>query len=334
MRLECVAMTRVATRALLLSIGIGVALSRPGAARQQPVTERSRPWTQARTAWGDPDLGGVWTSDNNFSVPLERPADVAGKPMLDGADLENALRARARMIAAVADGGAVGAGPSHWYENLTARSRRSSLIIDPPDGRLPALTAEAQRRAAQAALAVGSRGQADSWEDRSLWDRCITVGLPSVMFPTGYNNNVQILQAPGYVTITHEMMHDTRIIPLDGRPHLSPAIRHYLGDSRGRWDGNTLVIDVTNFHRNTNYRGSGETLHLVERYTRTAKDALRYEVTIDDPHTFERPWTAVLDLAPQGRMYEYACHEGNRGLENVLSAARAEERQADAGSRH
>ena len=154
MRLECVAVTRVATRALLLSIGIGVALSRPGAARQQPVTERpSRPWTQARTAWGDPDLGGVWTSDNNFSVPLERPADVAGKAMFDGADLENALRARARMIAAVADGGAVGAGPSHWYENLTARSRRSSLIIDPPDGRLPALTAEAQQRAAQAAVA-------------------------------------------------------------------------------------------------------------------------------------------------------------------------------------
>ena len=326
-------MARIAVRAWLLTISIAIALGTPGTAQQPSGTEHpSRPWTPARTSWGDPDLGGVWTSDNNFSVPLERPADVAGKAMLDGADLENALRARARMIAAVADGGPVGAGPSHWYENLTARSRRSSLIIDPPDGRLPALTAEAQQRAAQAAVARRGRGPADSWEDRSLWDRCITVGLPSVMFPTGYNNNVQILQAPGYVTVTHEMMHDTRIIPLDGRPHLSPAIRQYLGDSRGRWDGNTLVIDVTNFHPNTNYRGSGETLHLVERYTRTAKDGLRYEVTIDDPHTFERPWTAVLDLAPQGRMYEYACHEGNRGLENVLSAARAEEREAAAGS--
>jgi hypothetical protein len=146
------------------------------------------------------------------------------------------------------------------------------------------------------------------------------------MFPTGYNNNVQILQAPGYVTITHEMMHDTRVIPLDGRPHVSPLIRHYMGDSRGRWDGNTLVIDVTNFHPNTNYRGSGATLHLIERYTRTAPGALRYEVTIDDPHTFARAWTAVLDLEPQGSMYEYACHEGNRGLENILRAARAEER--------
>ena len=120
------------------------------------------------------------------------------------------------------------------------------------------------------------------------------------MFPTGYNNNVQILQAPGFVTITHEMMHDTRVIPLDGRPHVSPAIRHYMGDSRARWEGTTLVVDVTNFHPATNYRGSGETLHLIERYTRTAPDTMSYEVTIDDPHTFERPWTAVLDLAAAG----------------------------------
>jgi hypothetical protein len=280
-------------------------------------------WSHPRTAWGDPDLEGVWTSDNNFAIPLERPAEVADKEFLDGPDLEAALARRAKTIAAVADGGVVGAGPSHWYENLTARSRRSSLIIDPRDGRLPAMTAEARAAAEQSARA--GRGPADSWEDRSLWDRCITVGLPAVMFPTGYNNNVQILQAPGIVTITHEMMHDTRVIPLDGRAHLSPRIRHYMGDSRGRWEGDTLVIDVTNFHPKTNYRGSRDTLHLIERYTRTAADALRYEVTIDDPHTFERPWTAVLDLAPQEDIYEYACHEGNRGLENILRAARFEE---------
>jgi hypothetical protein len=137
-----------------------------------------------------------------------------------------------------------------------------------------------------------------------------------------------ILQAPGLVTITHEMMHDTRIIPMDGRPHLSPAMRHYMGDSRGRWEGNTLVIDVTNFHPKSNYRGSGETLHLTERYTRTAADQLRYEVTIDDQNTYERPWTAVLDLQPQGRIYEYACHEGNRGLENILRAASFEKATA------
>ena len=285
-------------------------------------------YSPPRLVWGDPDFEGVWTSDNNFSIPLERPADVADKEFLDGEDLERALASRAKLIDAIADGGPVGAGPPHWYENLTARSRRSSLIIDPSNGRLPALTAAAKQRAAAAAAARRGRGPSDSWEDRSLWDRCITVGLPSVMFPTGYNNNVQILQAPGYVTITHEMMHDTRIIPLDGRAHLSPAIRHYMGDSRARWAGATLVIDVTNFHPNTNYRGAGETLHLIERYTRTGPRALRYEVTIDDPQTFERPWTAVLDLEPQKDIYEYACHEGNLGLANILRAARREEQTA------
>ncbi|HZI80486.1 MAG TPA: hypothetical protein VFD69_13285 [Vicinamibacterales bacterium] len=288
-------------------------------------------WTPPRMPWGDPDLEGVWTSDNNFSIPLERPAAVADKEFLEGKDLEDALANRAKLIAAVADGGAVGAGPSHWYENLTAKSRRSSLIIDPGNGRLPALTAEARARAAAEEASRRGRGPADSWEDRSLWDRCITVGLPAVMFPTGYNNNVQILQAPGYVTVTHEMMHDTRVIPLDGRPHISSRIRQYLGDSRARWEGDTLVIDVTNFHPNTSYRGARETLHLIERYTRTGPDAMRYEVTVDDPRTFERPWTAVLDLAPQKDMYEYACHEGNRGLENILRAARLDDAAAVRG---
>jgi hypothetical protein len=302
-------------------------------AQRAPEPSRPSGWNHPRTTWGDPDLEGVWTSDNNFSIPLERPASVAGKEFLEGRELEDALATRAKLIAAVADGGAVGAGPAHWYENLTARSSRSSLVIDPRDGRLPALTATARLRGAAAAAARKGRGPSDSWEDRSLWDRCITVGLPAVMFPTGYNNNVQILQAPGYVTVTHEMMHDTRVIPLDGRPHLSPAIRHYMGDSRARWEGTTLVIDVTNFHPKTNYRGAQETLHLVERYTRTAPDAMRYEVTIDDPQTFERPWTAVLDLAPQGDLFEYSCHEGNRGLENILRAARLEEAHAASGAR-
>ena len=302
----------------------GIALGDLAAPHAQSTPARA-PWSHPRTAWGDPDLEGVWTSDNNFAIPLERPADVADKEFLDGAELDTALARRAKTIAAVADGGVVGAGPSHWYENLTARSRRSSLIIDPKDGRLPALTAGARARAAAEQAVRAGRGPADSWEDRNLWDRCITVGLPAVMFPTGYNNNVQILQAPGYVTITHEMMHDTRIVPLDPRPHVSPGIRQYMGDSRGRWEENALVIDVTNFHPKTNYRGSRDTLHLIERYTRTGVDHIRYEVTIDDPSTFERPWTAVLDLAPQKDIYEYACHEGNRGLENILRAARFEE---------
>jgi len=309
---------------LTLALVLAVALAQPAGPR----------WTQPKTPWGDPDLGGVWTSDDNFSIPLERPADVAGKRFLDGTDLEDALARRAKTIAAVETGGEVGAGPSHWYENLSARSTRSSLIIDPPNGRLPAFTPAARERAATAAAARSSSGPADSWTDRSLWDRCITVGLPFVMFPTGYNNNVEIIQAPGYVVITHEMIHDARIVSMDGRPHLSPAIHQYMGDSRGRWDGNTLVIDVTNFHPaittyhpTASFRGNGARLHLIERYTRTARDEIRYEVTVDDPGTFEHPYTAVLDLKPQGSIFEYACHEGNRGLANILSAARAEEKR-------
>ena len=322
------------SRTILLTVGIIAALTLSRTAAQRPnapASQAGRRWTPPRTTWGDPELEGVWTSDNNFSIPLERPAEVADKIFLDGKDLDDALAGRAKTIEAVALGGEVGAGPSHWYENLSARSTRSSLIVDPPNGRLPAFTPAARQRAA----ARGTGGSADSWTDRSLWDRCITVGLPFVMFPTGYNNNVRIIQARDYVVLIHEMIHDARVVPMDGRPHLSSAIRQYMGDSRGRWDGNTLVVDVTNFHPSVtayhptaSFRGHGATLHLIERYTRTARDEIRYEVTVDDPGTFERPYTAVLDLKPQGSIFEYACHEGNRGLANILSAARAEERDA------
>jgi len=317
---------------MALVIAFAFALAKP--AGQRANASAARRWTPPRTAWGDPDLGGVWTSDDNFSIPLERPPEVADKVFLDGKDLEEALARRAKTIAAVETGGSVGAGPSHWYENLSARSSRSSLIIDPPDGRLPAFTSVARQRAAAAEAGERSSGAADSWTDRSLWDRCVAVGLPFVMFPTGYNNNVSIMQASGYVVLTHEMIHDARVIPMDGRPHLSPAIRQYMGDSRGRWDGDTLVVDVTNFkpaittyHPAASFRGHGATLHLIERYTRTARDEMRYEVTVDDPGTFTRPYTAVLDLKPQGRIFEYACHEGNHGLANILSAARVEDRR-------
>jgi hypothetical protein len=292
----------------------------------QPATAE---WEHPRTSWGDPSLEGVWSSDNNYAVPLERPPEFADKEFLDGADLEAALAQRAQRVEAVTNGSGVGAGPAHWYENLDGGSRRSSLIIDPADGRLPPLTAAARERIAAEQAARAERGPADSYTDRSLWDRCITVGLPAMMFPTGYNNSVKILQAPGYVTITHEMIHDTRIIPLDGSPHLPEQFRHYLGDSRAHWEGNTLVIDVTNFRPETNYRGSRETLHLIERYTRIGEDRMEYTFTVNDPDTWERPWTVIIDLAQQeGEQYEYACHEGNLGLENILKAARFEESRA------
>jgi hypothetical protein len=284
----------------------------------------------ARTPWGDPDLQGVWTSDSNSTVPFERPDTFAGKAVLDGDELIQVQQEReqSRSRTAPFAGGITGAGPVHWYEHFGAKSARTSLVVSPTDGRIPPMIPSAQQREAMRAAKRAGRGPADSWEDRSLWDRCISRSLPNVMFPTIYNNNIQIVQTPGYVAITHEMIHDTRLIPLDGRSHVSPKIRQYMGDPRGHWEGNTLVVDVTNFTDRTNYRGSGDTLHLIERFTRVGNGAIRYEVTVDDPQTFAQPWTAALDLTPQSQLFEYACHEGNYGLGNILSAARAEEREA------
>jgi hypothetical protein len=172
-------------------------------------------------------------------------------------------------------------------------------------------------------------------EDLSLWDRCITRGLPAVIFPTVYNANARIVQAPGYVAITYEMIHETRLIPLDKSSHVSPTLRQYFGDSRGRWEGDTLVVDVTNFTSKVNYRGSAETLHLTERFKRIDANTLRYEVTFDDPQTWTRPWTAVLDLKPQSEsMYEYACHEGNYAMRNMLTGSRAAEKAASEAASH
>lgn len=306
---------------------------------QAPAPGKSRnaakAWTQGRTPWGDPDLQGVWTSDSENGVPFERPERFAGKSALDGQELDQLLEQRAaqRVQNAPLAGGITGAGPVHWYENWGAKSARTSMIVDPADGRVPPQTDEETRRAAARVAARAGRGPADSYEDRSLWDRCITRGVPNVMFPTIYNNNSRILQGPGYVALTYEMIHETRIIPLDGRQHVAPTIRGYLGDARGRWEGNTLVVDTTNFSEKANYRGSNETLHLIERFTRAGSGEMRYEVTVDDPHTFTRPWTAALNLTAQSDLFEYACHEGNYGLSNILSAGRAEDREAAAAGR-
>jgi hypothetical protein len=313
---------------ILIGLSLATVLARePG---QQSSSTPSRPTALPRTPWGDPDLQGTWTSDGDAGVPFERPTEFGAKQTLEGDELADVLdqREAQKQESAPVAGGITGAGPTHWYENWTGRSPRTSLVIEPADGRVPPITAEGRAKAAARDAARKGRGPADSWEDRSLWDRCITRTLPNVMFPTLYNNNVRIIQGPGYVAITHEMVHDTRIVPLDGRAPLSAKIRQYMGESRGRWEGNTLVVDVTNFTDHTNYRGSGDTLHLIERYTRVSPDAIRYEVTVDDPHTFAARWTAALNLTAQGEMYEYACHEGNYAMRNILSGARADERAA------
>jgi hypothetical protein len=286
-----------------------------------------------RTPWGDPDLQGLWT--NATITPFERPAEFSGKPVLseqEAAEYESqTLRARDadnRTGGTEADLGR--AYNQFWYDRGTkvVESRRTSLVVDPPDGRVPALTAEAQQLA-DARVAARRRSPADGPEDRSLAERCIlwpTAGPP--MIPSGYNNNYQILQAPGYVVILVEMIHDVRIIPLDGRPHAPSNIRQWMGDSRGRWDGNTLVVTTTNFTDKTNYRGASQNLRLVERFTRTDGDTINYEFTMDDPSAFSKSWTAAIPMTKtEGPIFEYACHEGNYGMTNLLSGARAEEKR-------
>jgi len=302
---------------------------------QAPVKTYSPP----RTAWGDPDLQGIFT--NATVTPFERPPEFAGKEFLterEVAEVE-ARAAKARVDQPPREGD-TGTYNQFWFDRGTKAvpTRRSSLVINPPDGKLPPLTETAQKVIAERAQT--RRGRAfDTYEYRPLSERCLwwaSTGPP--IFPTAYNNNYRITQSPGYVTILSEMIHDVRIIPLDARPHLPENVRQYLGDSRGHWDGNTLVVETTNFNDQTkmefgrppfnSIRGIGEKARVIERFTRTAADTVMYEFTVDDPATYTKPWTAQTPwVKSNDSIYEYACHEGNYALENVLSGARAAEKE-------
>jgi hypothetical protein len=300
-----------------------------------PKPSSAKAWTPPRTPDGKPDLEGAWT--NVTITPLERPANLAGKEFFteqEAAAYEKQTvennNADRRNLPPEADVGL--AYNNFWYDRGTKviKTRRTSLIVDPPDGKIPPFTPEAQQRAAARAEARRRSGPADGPESRALTERCIlwpTSGPP--MLPSFYNNNYQITQGPGYVAIMVEMIHDARIIPTDGRPHLPQNIRQWMGDSRGRWEGNTLVVDTTNFTDKTNFRGSGENLHVIERFTRTGPDTLRYEFTVEDPTTFTRPWRGEVPMnRTEGPIFEYACHEGNYSMVDMLAGARAEERTA------
>ncbi|MGD0438063.1 MAG: hypothetical protein ABSB86_16490, partial [Bryobacteraceae bacterium] len=283
----------------------------------------AKSWTPSRTPDGQPDLQGIWT--NSTLTQLERPADFASKPVVTEAEAmayeRSTLTQRSRDRR---DGGPeVDVGRAYnelFFEQGDKLERidgkiRTSMIVDPPDGRIPALTPEAQAKQ-EALRAHAQLHPADSPRDRSLPERCLfwpTSGPP--MLPGPYNNNYQIVQTPGYVLIFSEMIHEPRIIPLDGRPHLPPGTRLWLGDSRGHWEGNTLVVETTNFNGKARFRGSDENLRVTERFTRVAGDAIVYKFTIDDPTVFTKPWTGELPfLATSGPIYEYACHEGNYAL--------------------
>ena len=282
-----------------------------------------------RTPWGHPDLQGVWT--NSTTTPLERPADLADKAVLT----EEERRVRDAEVASrvsfdrAGSLPGVGAYNEFWMER-GALNHRTSLVIDPPDGKIPAMTAAGQTRAS-ALAAARKANPAESYETLSAYDRCISRSLPGAMLPGFYNHNYQIVQTRDYVVILVEMIHDVRIVPLDGRPHTSAAIRSWLGDSRGRWEGDTLVIETRNVNDKVFERGVlfgiGSDLQLTERFRRIGADGMDYQFTVNAPGVYTRPWTAATPMARiDGPIYEYACHEGNYSVPNILKGARAQEK--------
>jgi hypothetical protein len=290
-----------------------------------------------RTPWGDPDFEGIWS--NATLTPMQRPAELASKEFFTP---EEAARfARTRIEQTNADRplppGQVGAYNDAFFERGSGivKSRRTSLVIDPPDGRIPPLTPEAQRKV-EARQKHEAASPADGPEDRWLTERCILFGATVPMLPEPYNNNYRIIQSPGYVTILVEMNHDARVIPLDGRPHLPGQVQQWIGDSRGRWEGSTLVVETRNLKFNHQSRFgvmylngiSDENLRVVERFTRTDANTLMYRATIEDATVFTRPWTIELSMdKAAGPLFEVACHEGNYGMANILSGHRAEEQR-------
>ena len=308
------------------SSGEGAPPSKATAARPTPGAKK---YTAPRTAWGHPDLQGLW--NNGTVTPLERPADLADREFLTEKEWaayakEAAERAAHRPADVEAD--VALAYDNEWWDR-GAPLTRTSLILDPPNGKLPALTPEGQKLVADLAAERAKRGYADSWVDRPLQERCLLYhGVPP--FPTGYNNNYHIVQTPQTVAIRYEMMAETRIIPLDGRPHLGPRIPQWMGNSRGRWEGDTLVVETTDYSPQTTFRFPADyrTLKVIERFTRTGADTIAYEFTIDDATVWTRSWTAAFPLRRTDQpMYEYACHEGNGwSMEGLLRAARTSER--------
>ncbi len=321
---------------VVLALAIGILALAP--IRSSGQTSASKTWTPPRLPDGHPDLQGIWS--NATITPLERPAELAGKPTLtaqEAAAYEKQTVERNDVDRRNNKGTEFDVARAYneaWYDrgSKVDKTRRTSLIVDPPDGRIPPLTPEAQRRVAERAEARNLH-PADGPEDRALNERCILTGTTGPpMLPGPYNNNYQIVETPKAVLIFTEMVHDARIVAMDRSTHLPPSIRQWKGDSIGHWEGDTLVVDTTNFTDQTSFRGSSENLHLVERFTRVDAETLLYEFTVDDPASFTRPWKAAIDSTKTtGPILEYACNEGNYGMRNLLSAARAEEKKAGEG---
>ncbi len=294
-------------------------------------------WKAPRTSWGDPDLQGNYTNVYEQGTPLERPKEFEGRTLEDVRGEELAKIKRTVQQRTIANFEGPIHAPDHWWQDALFLEKGSQawLIVDPPDGRIPPITPEGEKRIAARAEARRNlgHGPSDSWEDRSLYDRCITRGLPGSMMPAIYGDSFQIVQGQGYVAIRYEMIHETRVIPLDNHSHVGRNIHLDMGDARGHWEGDTLVVETTNFRDRSAYRNANaDALKLTERFTRVAPDKVKWAVTVDDPTTWTRPWTYALPLTMNDRepLMPYECHEGNYGLKNILSAARADEKAAAA----
>jgi hypothetical protein len=311
--------------------------------RRVTKAQASTPYVPPRTPWGDPDLQGNFTNKYEQSTPFERPEQFDGRRHEDlkATELAAILAQRQRQVL----DRPTGVDPDQFRDLLdVTRGSRAWLIVDPPDGQIPAMTPEARRRIEgydnlldlvnqrpRRGSSFGG-GPFDGPEDFSLFDRCITRGLPGSMLPFLHGNSYQIVQAPGFVAIRYEIMHETRVIPLDSRPRAGPGIRLDMGDSRGHWEGNTLVIVTTNFNDRSAYRNANAgTLRLIERFSRTAPGKVEWAVTVDDPLTWSRPWTFAMPLTMNDReaVLEFACHEGNYAIPNILSGARTADRAAE-----
>jgi hypothetical protein len=323
----------------LLALILLAPLSVLGQARSSPTPAKA--WTPTKTPSGEPDLQGLWTSTT--TAPFERPAQFGERRFLTDQEYAEAQRQLDRQHQAdsqqtASPNARVGTGPpDHWTERADQASRQTSLVVEPADGRVPVTpAAEAKRDHDMAYI--------DSWEYMSPWDRCITRGMPGGMFPGGYGNVYEIVQGPGVVAILSEMIHESRIIPLDNRPRLN--IRQWNGESLGRWEGNTLVVETTNYNGKgwiaTNVASGrikgipqSEALHVTERFTRVDANTIQYEVTINDPNVYTKPWKVAFPFTkdPGAQQFEYACHEGNHAMANILSGARAEERAAKEAAR-
>ena len=325
----------------VMTAGLAIGAQTPA---QSPSAGASSKWVTPRTAWGDPDLQGIWPASEMIGVPLQRAPELGTRAFLTDEEFAQRKAQASRQeeadseefVAARTPGaGADGTGPpAHWLERGTPQ-RQASLIVDPPNGRMPPMTPDGERRAAERARRSSTgAGPFNGPDDLDYYDRCVSRGVLGSIAPVIYNNGTQIVQSPGYVAIRYEMIPETRIIPLDGRDPVSSSVRMHMGIPRGRWEGETLVVETTNFNGTIGVTGNGrlmptsDALRMVERFTRTGPDTIQYEATIDDPKTWTGPWRVSFPLRRDDNygFYEYACHEGNNAMRNILSAARAAER--------